>query len=163
MSAGDNRPEIRSLSRDECMALLARHHVGRVAFSFRDRVDIHPVHYALEDDWLYIRTSEGEKLTTITHHPWVAFEVDDVRGPFDWESAVAHGTVYRIDAHGPSPDPAAEARAKDLLRQVVPEMFTAEDPVPHRGVILRVAVREVSGRRASPTWNRAEGRDTSSY
>ena len=163
MSTVEHYPEIRSLSPAECEQLLQQHNVGRLAFTFRDRVDIQPLHYIYDDAWLYLRTSPGHKLDTVARHPWVAFEVDEVRGPFDWVSVVVYGTVYRIDADSDAPNPEAEARAVELLRKVVPEMFTARDPVPHRHVLLRIAVKEVAGRRASSSWERAEGRDTAAY
>lgn len=163
MSTVGHYPEIRSLSHEECEAVLARHQVGRLAFTFRDRVDIQPVHFVYERDWVYLRTSEGSKLTTLMHHPWVAFEVDEVRGPFDWTSVVVHGTAYRVDARGPTPDPEAEAQAVAVLRRLAPQVFTPADPVPHRHILVRIAVKEVSGRSASPTWSHPAGRDTDSY
>jgi nitroimidazol reductase NimA-like FMN-containing flavoprotein (pyridoxamine 5'-phosphate oxidase superfamily) len=36
---------IRELTDDEIHALLSRNHVGRLAFSHHDRVDIRPIHY----------------------------------------------------------------------------------------------------------------------
>ena len=164
MSAATHFPEIVSLSPEECAAVLLRNHVGRAAFSFQDRVDIHPVHYVFANGWIYIRTSEGEKLTTMKHHPWIAFEVDEVAGPFEWVSVVARGGIYRIDSGAERPDPDADAEAIAVLRAVVPTMFTAADPVPHRHVLLRMAVKEVSGRQSHPTWNPGGApRDAAAY
>ena len=80
------RPVFSELSRDDAIALLARNHVGRLAYAFRDRVDVEPISYVLDDAWLYARTSPGAKLTTQQHHPFVAFEVDEVAGPLSWAS-----------------------------------------------------------------------------
>ena len=71
-------PIFRELSNSECRTLLGRHSVGRIAFSFHDRVDIQPIHYAVSGDWLYGRTSRGSKYLTLAHNPWCAFEVDEV-------------------------------------------------------------------------------------
>lgn len=90
-------PTFRSLTRAECDALLARNYVGRLAFSFHDRVDIQPIGYVYEAGWIFGRTSEGAKLTTLEHNRWLAFEVDEVRGPFDWTSVVVQGSFHRID------------------------------------------------------------------
>jgi len=38
-------PTFRELSREECIALLDRHQVGRLAFTQRERLDIEPIHY----------------------------------------------------------------------------------------------------------------------
>jgi len=84
------------LDPDEMHALLSRSYVGRIAFSHHDRVDIRPIHYVYSDNWLYGRTSPSEKLVILGHNQWVAFEVDEVKGPFDWQSVVAHGSFYRL-------------------------------------------------------------------
>ena len=64
----------------DAVALLGAHHVGRIAFTFHDRVDIEPISYVYADGSIYGRTSPGTKLATVRHHPWVAFEVDEVEG-----------------------------------------------------------------------------------
>ena len=129
------------LGEAECRALLARNHVGRMAFSFHDRVDIQPLSYAYEGDWIACRTQPGNKIWTLERSPWVAFEVDEVRGPYDWQSVVVRGTVYRLD------EPSAERDATiAALRTAVPDAFTDEDPAPHRVLVFRIYVRELSGR-----------------
>src|SRR5690349_4335455 len=72
-------PTFRELTPAESRALLGRHNVGRIAYSFHDRVDVQPIHYVVSGDWLYGRTSRGEKFLTLAHNPWCAFEVDEVR------------------------------------------------------------------------------------
>lgn len=140
---------IDELDRDEIVALLSRNHVGRIAYSMHDRVDIQPIHYVYADGWLYGRTSHGAKFATLMKNRWVAFEVDEVSALFDWTSAVVHGAVYIL-----TPDeisPAAHhswARAVDLLRRLVPGSLGANDPVPERDVVFRVAVQEATGRRS---------------
>ena len=143
-------PTFRALSHVECDALLARNHVGRIAFAFHDRIDITPIHYVYEAGWLFGRTSEGAKLATIAHNIWVAFEVDEIRGVFDWASVVVHGTFHLIDLGGSPREQAAGARAIHLLREIVPETFEADDPVAIRTVLFRIAIGEVSGREARP-------------
>jgi nitroimidazol reductase NimA-like FMN-containing flavoprotein (pyridoxamine 5'-phosphate oxidase superfamily) len=145
-------PTFAVLERDECLALLNRHDVGRLAYAFHDRVDIQPVHYVMSAGYLYGRTSEGSKLDTLAHNRWVAFEVDEVRGPFDWASAVVHGAFYRLDLAAAAPkDRDVAARAAALLDNVVPNTLAVGDPVPFRRVLFRVSVDEVSGRQAIPS------------
>lgn len=38
-------PVVRSLSGDETQALRVRNNVGRIAFTFKGRVDIEPLHF----------------------------------------------------------------------------------------------------------------------
>jgi hypothetical protein len=141
-------PLIRALAEEESLAMLARHHVGRIAFSFRDRVDIQPIHYFLDGKWLYGRTSTGSKFSTLAHNPWCAFEVDEVRDLFDWDSVVVKGPLELLDPETASPD--AYDRGLQLMRSLVPETFTSGDPAPHRLILLRLHASELTGRCARP-------------
>jgi hypothetical protein len=140
-------PSFRDLTFDEIEEMLLTHRFGRLAFTFHDRVDIEPIHFVYEEGWVYARTGPGTKLTVLAHHPWVAFEIDDVRGSFDWRSVVVKGTVYFVEPNG-SADPTYE-RTVRVLRRVMPEIFTVDDPAPSRTVLLRIHIDEMHGRAAS--------------
>jgi uncharacterized protein len=143
-------PTFRDLDAAEMDALLGRNHVGRIAYSFRDRVDIQPIHYVYADGAFYLRTDPGSKLTTLAHAPWVAFEVDEIDGLFDWRSVVAHGTVYMLEDAG-SPEMRANYRsAIRRLRELVPDALDQDDPVPARSVVLKLHPDEMTGRAARP-------------
>ena len=138
----------RDMSRDEIEAMLLRNKVGRLAFSFHDRVDIQPIHYVYERGWLYGRTSEGEKIASLTHNQWVAFEVDEVNDVFDWRSIVVHGSFWILHPRG---SPRAEevwAKAAALVTRIVPGALTEHDPVAFRQTLFRIAVSDVRGREA---------------
>ena len=140
------RPRFDILSERQSRALLRRQHSGRLAFTFRDRVDIEPIGYVLDGDWLYGRTSVGTKLIQVTHNPWVAFEVDEIDGPFDWRSVVVRGTVYLLNEPGREHD--EYDRALRLLRRLDPDVLGDDDPAPHRTAFFRIHINEISGRRA---------------
>jgi nitroimidazol reductase NimA-like FMN-containing flavoprotein (pyridoxamine 5'-phosphate oxidase superfamily) len=141
-------PTIRELSREECERILERNTVGRVAFSLRDRVDIQPIHYVYDDGWIYGRTSAGSKVATLERNKWLAFEVDEVDGIFDWRSVVVHGGFYILEENGLDRDRELFEHALRLLRRVVPGTLTPRDPVHFRTVLFRVPLQEVSGREA---------------
>jgi nitroimidazol reductase NimA-like FMN-containing flavoprotein (pyridoxamine 5'-phosphate oxidase superfamily) len=149
MSATHKAPTFFELSRDEAVDLLARNRFGRLAFSFHDRVDIEPISYVLADDWLYARTSPGTKLTVVQHHPWVAFEVDEIHSRVEWRSVVVHGTIYFMD-----PDREADRRDYDaavkVLRSVDADALTPADATPQRQVLFRIHVDDVVGKGAKP-------------
>jgi nitroimidazol reductase NimA-like FMN-containing flavoprotein (pyridoxamine 5'-phosphate oxidase superfamily) len=141
-------PTFRELSATEMHELLARNHVGRIAYSFHDRVDIEPISYVFADDAFYMRTEPGSKLATLAHAPWAAFEVDEIRGPFDWRSVVAHGTVYMLEDAG-SPEARATYRAAVArLREIMPEALGPDDPAPQRRVVLKLYLADLTGREA---------------
>lgn len=141
------KPVISVLREAEAWSLLARHRVGRIAYSLHDRVDIEPVHYAHDGEWIFGRTSMGTKLATLAHHPWCAFEVDEVHGVFDWASVVVKGSFHLLDAEAGSPD--NYRRAFELMSAIVPETFSPDDPVPHRTILFGIHAREITGRAAT--------------
>lgn len=142
----DAAPTFRALDKAESQAVLTRNHVGRIAYSFHDRVDIEPIHYVYDDGWIYGRTSPGTKLATLSHHRWVAFEVDEVDGPLDWRSVVVHGTVYLLAS---DPSERETETGLRLLRRFLPDTRTEDDPTPFRTVLFRISASEITGRSAS--------------
>lgn len=144
-------PRFRDLSRLEIEEILSRNYIGRLAYSFKDRVDIEPLHYIYEDGWIYGRTSPGTKIATIRHNYWVAFEVDEVDAFFDWRSVVVRGGFYILTEDGTPREREARERAIELLQRLVPGSFTDHDPTPFRTILFRIALQEVEGRAASST------------
>ena len=142
-TTGARRPAFRTLDRGEVELLLRRNNVGRLAYSFRDRVDIAPIHYVFADGWIYGRTAPGTKLLTLAHNPWVAFETDEVQSLTAWRSVVVKGRVYVLGDDAPHE---AYERALARLRALVPEALTSDDPTPARTVLFRISVDEVEGR-----------------
>jgi nitroimidazol reductase NimA-like FMN-containing flavoprotein (pyridoxamine 5'-phosphate oxidase superfamily) len=138
----------RELPREEIEEMLLRNKVGRLAFSFHDRVDVQPIHYVYERGWLYGRTSEGDKISSLAHNQWVAFEIDEVNDVFDWRSVVIHGSFWILHPRG---SPRAEelwAKAAELVSRIVPGALTENDPVGFRQTLFRIAVSDVRGREA---------------
>lgn len=144
-----NSVSIRELENDEIHALLSRNYVGRIAFSLYDRVDIRPIHYVYADNWLYGRTSPSDKLVTLRHNQWVAFEVDEVKGPFDWKSVVAHGSFYHLTDESAPQLLEQRDEALKLLRAFIPETLRETDPVPFRTELFAIAIDRLTGRAAS--------------
>lgn len=139
-------PEFYKLTDTEARSLLTRNNVGRIAYTFKDRVDIEPIHYVNEGDWLYGRTSMGTKLATLAHNQWCALETDEVHDTFDWKSVVVKGTFYLLDPETGMGD--AYDRALILLRRFVPGTFSNRDPAPHRTVLFGIHINEITGRGA---------------
>jgi nitroimidazol reductase NimA-like FMN-containing flavoprotein (pyridoxamine 5'-phosphate oxidase superfamily) len=138
-----------TLDRAACEALLLAHHVGRMAFTFRDRVDIEPLHYVYEDGWIYGRTTGGTKLRTLSHHPWVAFEVDEVSALFDWKSVVVHGRIEFPDPEGMGRDSLRHQKAVAAFRTLIPGAFSDDDPTPDRDIVWALPLHTVEGRMAT--------------
>jgi nitroimidazol reductase NimA-like FMN-containing flavoprotein (pyridoxamine 5'-phosphate oxidase superfamily) len=141
---------ITKLGTDEATAILARNRVGRIAYILRDHADIEPVGYVFADGVINLRTSPGAKLDALKHQPSVAFEVDEIAGPFDWRSVVVHGTVYLPDPGGSEVDRQAHAEALRRLHGAYGGALTEDDPAAFRTVVLRLHVVRIEGRTAIP-------------
>ena len=144
-------PVFHSLDRHECDALLAAHHVGRIAYTFRDRVDIEPIHYVFADGRIFGRTQLGTKVNVLAHHPWVAFEVDEVLDTFHWRSVVVHGRVTFPDPDGSTTDRDEYQRGVEVFRTLIPAAFSKGDPTPDRDLVFVLHPHEVTGRAATPS------------
>ncbi|MBI2408272.1 MAG: pyridoxamine 5'-phosphate oxidase family protein [Gemmatimonadetes bacterium] len=144
-------PTFRILSHAECIALLAAHHVGRIAFGYFGRVDIQPIHYVWDDGFVYGRTRDGSKLRAISAVKQVAFEVDDVAAMYDWRSVVVKGPLelLTIESDGAAEGNSAWSHGVALLRRIVPDAFTALDPTPERTTLFRIRAEQLTGRAAS--------------
>ncbi len=144
-----SQPDFHVLNRAECEALLTSQHVGRLAFSFRDRVDIEPMHYVYANGHIYGRTQYGTKVDVLAHHPWIAFQVDDIEAVFEWRSVVVHGRIEFLDPDGSPQEVARFAQAVERFRTLVPNAFDVDDPTPVRELAFVIAVQEMTGRAAT--------------
>ncbi len=72
------RRGISELDDATCWELLRRGRVGRLAVSIKNRPDIFPVNYRVDDDAIVIKTAPGLKLAAATLGAAVAFEIDEL-------------------------------------------------------------------------------------
>lgn len=151
MTTTGSAPRIRELERDEIEAVLARNHVGRLAYTWKNHVDIEPLHYVYHDGWIYGRTSHGSKMDAVGY-TWspVAFEVDEIEGLFQWRSVVVRGGFYALPSEGAEWEREEWRQGVELLRGLIPDTFTSADPVAFRTVLFRIAVQDATGREATP-------------
>ncbi len=137
--------DVREMSHDEAVALLAKHHVGRLGITFHDLVRVKLANYLYSDGWIYARTELGEDLTTVRHHPWAAFEVDEVEGLYDWRAVEVSGGIEILSSDFHSPDWTEFEIAVRLLRAAIPQVLTADDPMPQRVQVVRMHVDNIRG------------------
>lgn len=142
------KPVFSSLTDDEARSVLARNHVGRLAFMNANRVDIEPVSFVASDSWLFMRSGGGAKLEALAHNPYVAFEVDEVKSAFDWRSVVARGTIYLMTDEGRYVDHTILNRAIEALRSFQPDALLEDDPTPFRRTVYGLHVDVLTGRKS---------------
>lgn len=143
------RVDVRELSSDEAISMVGRHHVGHIAITFHDLVRLKLCDYIYAQGWIYARTELGEDLVMARHHPWAAFEVDETDGVYDWRSVEVWGAVEFLSADVGSHDWYEFENAVELLRTAVPQILTADDPLPKRVQLVRVHTDKIFGRESS--------------
>lgn len=142
-------PRIRDLKAREQASVLARNHVGRIAFIGDGRVELLPVHYVYVDGTIVGRTSFGQKYLTWLVRNQVVFEVDESDALFDWRSVIVRGTVTILRSRGTEAEKLAYLQALSAIRTLIPAAFTERDPTPNRGFVFAIAPIEITGRAAS--------------
>ncbi len=95
MNAGTpTRSRLDVIEPAECMALLADHHLGRLAVVVAGQPVIFPITYVFDGRAIVFRTNPGTKLFGALDGP-VAFEIDGV-GAFGW-SVVVTGKAELVE------------------------------------------------------------------
>ena len=140
----------RPLDPGATLALLARNHVGRIAYPRRGQLEVEPVVYGLAEGWLWARLAYG--------HAWgapgeggpqgwpVVFEVDEVDAGFRWRSAVVRGTLHPVEHPADGGDPALWVHAVEVIRSLDPTAVLGAAEL--RASLVRVAVLDAIGREA---------------
>jgi uncharacterized protein len=87
---------LETMAEEECIDLLLRHNLGRIAVLAGEQPLIFPVNYAYGDRVIAVRTGPGTKLATAPNAR-VAFEIDnyDPSTGVGW-SVLVQGVAYEI-------------------------------------------------------------------
>lgn len=144
---------IRELSPADMDDLLDRELVGRIGCCADDLVYVVPVNFAHVNGHIYGQTVEGMKVQIMRKNPRVCFEVDSLRGIFDWASVILWGTFRELEG-----DEAERARSLLLQklrrfaavhesRQLLEERFLRAPYIEGRTpVVFAIDVSERTGR-----------------
>lgn len=143
------RVDVRVMPHDEAVELVTRHHVGHVGISFHDLVRVKLCNYVYSEGWIYLRTELDEDLVLAKHHPWAAFEVHEAESIYDWRSVEASGAVEFLSSDTGSAEWFRFETAVRVLRDQVPQILTADDPLPKRSQLLRIHIDAIVGRESS--------------
>jgi nitroimidazol reductase NimA-like FMN-containing flavoprotein (pyridoxamine 5'-phosphate oxidase superfamily) len=136
MGEMDGRTGLEVLDRDECLALLGRCSLGRLAVVIDGQPQIFPVNFALDADAIVFRNDPGSKVDAARDRP-VAFECDGADGADHqgW-SVVVTGDAMQVR------DPAE----RDRLGHVPLGPWC---PGP-KAIWLRIQPKTLTGRRIPP-------------
>jgi nitroimidazol reductase NimA-like FMN-containing flavoprotein (pyridoxamine 5'-phosphate oxidase superfamily) len=129
-----DRNGLEVLPREECLRLLRRARIGRVAVSVDALPAVLPVNFTVLGDNIVFRTNPGAKLDAALANNVVAFEVDDVDPVYHtgW-SVLVQGMAREVS----EPEQVAEVRRAPL------RAWAGHG----RDRFVRIATDNVSGRR----------------
>jgi hypothetical protein len=113
-------PISRTLTPEECWALLGASGVGRIAVTVVGVPRIIPVNYSVAGDVIYFRTAPGTILNNVTLQK-VAFEADavDLASRSGWSVCVV-GSGFASGGGGPAVDSWAPG-SRELRYRIVPD------------------------------------------
>jgi hypothetical protein len=134
-SAGTRALE--ALNLQECWGLLTRDTIGRLAYTHADRPTIMPINYVVSGNDVLLRTDPGSALAAAVNGQVVAFEID---------------RIDRTTHSGWSVVVVGRATTEDLTNEPPRPNLAGLEPWAEggRGLLIRIEVDGVSGRRLGP-------------
>jgi hypothetical protein len=127
--------QLDELSRQQCLEILERHSVGRIALCTTMGPRIVPVNYTLHDGGIVFRTTPYSELGTYGRDHEVAFEVDEI----DADQCLGCSTVVRGHAE--------MVEEYDEVRDIRDHDDPAVWAEGRRDMYMRLPLRDVSGRK----------------
>ena len=73
----DTPDTTKKMSAEDCWARLQANNLGRLVLTDGNFVDVLPVLYGVADHEIYLRTTRGDKLSSVVVSRRVAFEIDE--------------------------------------------------------------------------------------
>jgi nitroimidazol reductase NimA-like FMN-containing flavoprotein (pyridoxamine 5'-phosphate oxidase superfamily) len=135
----------KTLSEDEARELISRSnfaHLGCVLE--KDTPYVVPVNYVLRDGAVYIHSLEGTKLDALRKKRKACVQVEDIRSPFNWKSAIAFGTFEELPDGGERSEVLQDLL--ELFRTMTPvEGLEAERGSAEVPVVFRIKVDRFTG------------------
>jgi hypothetical protein len=126
-----------ALDLQQCWGLLTRDTIGRIAYTYQGRPAVMPINYVVSGGDVLLRTDPGSVLAQAVDGQVVAFEVDRIdRATHSGWSVLAVGTAVTEDLTDQPPRP--------HLAGLEPWAEGA------RGLLIRIEVDAISGRRLLP-------------
>lgn len=147
--------QILELTNKECVELLTRLRLGRLACSRDDQPYIVPIYFACHERMLYSFASCGKKIDWMRANPLVCVEADEIINRQDWTSVVVQGRFEEL----------VDAAKWRLERELAHELLQQEamwwEPAYVRTAHLdapdelipiyyRIHIDQMTGRRARP-------------
>ena len=145
---------IHELTREECLEVLGRNTLGRLACVQDAQPYIVPVSFNLDGaDYVYGFATFGQKIRWMRANPLVCLEVEEITDRRHWTTVLAFGLYEELtDA---ADHAAAHRRAQELFaerdRWWEPAIGKTPSREPHAAVVYRIRLHRLTGRSTSST------------
>jgi nitroimidazol reductase NimA-like FMN-containing flavoprotein (pyridoxamine 5'-phosphate oxidase superfamily) len=90
--------EIRDLSESEILVIIARNSFAHIGCSRHNTPYVVPIHYAYQDPYIYIFTTQGKKTEILSVNPQVCVQIEEIVDHKNWASVVIDGEADEIFA-----------------------------------------------------------------
>lgn len=90
---------ISDMSMNECLALLARNYIGRLAYIYGQSPFILPItfYHDAEEKCIVSYSAEGHKLHAMRQYNLVSFQVDEISSIQNWKSVFVQGRFQALE------------------------------------------------------------------
>ena len=143
--------EVKDMTSAEIEALLERVRYGHLGCSQSNHPYVVPVHFAYEDRFIYLYTTEGKKSVMIDENPEVCLQVEEVIDNENWASVIVVGDAEKLTQPSDREKAfAAVVTANPSLTPAVSWRWIDSWVREQRdsGVIYRIKRKAISGRQA---------------
>lgn len=141
--------KVEEMTTQESHRLLQQIGYGHLGCASRDgRPYVVPIHYAYDDPYIYIFTTEGLKTEYLDANPAVCLQVEDMRDPAHWRSVVANGRVERL-TNSEDTERAMQfiTERNPTLTPAISELWVDSWGRANLAVIYRIRPETLSGRK----------------
>jgi nitroimidazol reductase NimA-like FMN-containing flavoprotein (pyridoxamine 5'-phosphate oxidase superfamily) len=142
---------VRQLDRGECLDIVAKNRLGRLACVSAGLPYIVPIHYARSDDHLYAFSMPGRKIEAMRAEAGVAILVEEIETPQHGRTVMVRGRFEEL------PDRIGFKRLRDQAWQLLSRHAAWWEPGAYKPVapalafksdqvFFRISIDEISGR-----------------
>jgi nitroimidazol reductase NimA-like FMN-containing flavoprotein (pyridoxamine 5'-phosphate oxidase superfamily) len=88
--------QIDEVTEKECLEILARTSIARLACSLDDQPYVVPVGIAYEPGYIYVFATFGKKISWMRTNPKVCVQMDEATGQTEWASVIVTGEYQEL-------------------------------------------------------------------
>jgi nitroimidazol reductase NimA-like FMN-containing flavoprotein (pyridoxamine 5'-phosphate oxidase superfamily) len=88
--------EIRELDNSEIEEFIARLDFGHLACCSDKQPYVVPIHYAFENGFVYIYTTQGKKTEILKTNPRICLQIEEIKDNRDWTSVIIYGEAQEL-------------------------------------------------------------------